>query len=165
MYDRMIGREDEGIHKLGQVINFAKDDDCLAAHLAQYFGDEDAVPGELCGQCSFCTSGEGVMFEATATTNIDPAKFKAILEACLECDDPRLLAGMAFGITSPRLTANNCRERVSYLNSKFKLVTVHEEVDNSALAAGERKVTECNRELARVTGGNTEHDNMTERGN
>ncbi|KIY50540.1 hypothetical protein FISHEDRAFT_57357 [Fistulina hepatica ATCC 64428] len=106
MYDRMIGRKDEGIHKLGQVINFAKDDDCLAAHLAQYFGDEDAVPGELCGQCSFCTSGEGVMFEATATTNIDPAKFKAILEACLECDDPRLLAGMAFGITSPRLTAN-----------------------------------------------------------
>lgn len=35
----------------------------------------------------------------------DPAKIKAILDACPERDDPRLLARMAFGITSPRLTA------------------------------------------------------------
>lgn len=38
----------------------------------------------------------------------DPADVKAILDACAERDDPRLLARFAFGITSPRLTALKC---------------------------------------------------------
>ena len=35
----------------------------------------------------------------------DAARIQEILDACPERDDPRLLARMAFGITSPRLTA------------------------------------------------------------
>ncbi|KIJ68526.1 hypothetical protein HYDPIDRAFT_24796 [Hydnomerulius pinastri MD-312] len=106
MYERMLGREEESVVKLRQVIEFTTNDDCLAHGLASHFGDEDAVPGGLCGTCTFCTTGDAVTFDPQAEAKPDPNKIKAILAACHERDDPRLLARMAFGITSPRLTAN-----------------------------------------------------------
>ena len=75
-------------------------------HLAKYFGDVDVVPGGRCGQCTVCETGKPISFQRGADTKPDPAQIKAILNACPERDDPRLLARMAFGITSPRLTAN-----------------------------------------------------------
>ncbi|KAH7929308.1 ATP-dependent DNA helicase [Leucogyrophana mollusca] len=105
MYQRMIAREDEAVQKLRQVIDFATTDDCLAQALASYFGDPDAVRGGLCGTCTFCKSGEAVTFDSRVQAMPDPTKIAAILDACPERDDPRLLARMAFGITSPRLTA------------------------------------------------------------
>lgn len=117
----MLGREEEAVQKLRQVIDFATNDDCKPLHLAQnirpntfilglphalaeYFGDEDGVPGGMCGQCTFCLSGSGVEFVPVAESTPDLNKIKAILDACPERDDARLLARMAFGITSPRLT-------------------------------------------------------------
>ncbi|KAK0465659.1 ATP-dependent DNA helicase [Armillaria novae-zelandiae] len=79
----MVKREEEGIRKLQEVIEFATKPECLAHSLAAYFGHGDAVPKGRCG-----------------TLHV-----QAILTACPERDDPRLLARMAFGITSPRLTA------------------------------------------------------------
>ena len=62
----------------------------------------------MCQRCTFCTTGSGVDFNPTATAAVDPRQVKAILDACGERDDPRLLARFAFGITSPRLTALKC---------------------------------------------------------
>ena len=76
----------------------------MSQGLAAYFGDHDAVPGGMCGHCTFCTTGASIEFEPIAQTVPDPAKIREILAACPERDDPRLLARMAFGITSPRLT-------------------------------------------------------------
>ncbi|KAG1825860.1 ATP-dependent DNA helicase [Suillus subaureus] len=105
MYNRMLDKEEEAIVKLRRVINFATNDECIAQGLASYFGDDAAIPSALCGSCSFCQTGEGITFESGTATRPDPIKIKAILNACPERDDPRLLARMAFGITSPRLTA------------------------------------------------------------
>ncbi|KAG1749921.1 ATP-dependent DNA helicase [Suillus paluster] len=105
MYKRMLDREEEAIVKLRQVIDFATDDACLAQSLASHFGDDGAIPTGLCGSCSFCQTGEGIPFESGAVAQPDPIKIKAILQACPERDDPHLLARMAFGVTSPRLTA------------------------------------------------------------
>jgi len=77
----------------------------LAQGLASYFGDDAAIPTGLCGSCSFCQTGDSITFEPEAVGRPDPMKIMAILQACPERDDPRLLARMAFGITSPRLTA------------------------------------------------------------
>ncbi|KAG1899302.1 ATP-dependent DNA helicase [Suillus fuscotomentosus] len=105
MYNRMLDKEEEAIVKLRQVINFATNNECMAQCLASYFGDEAAIPTGLCGSCSFCQTGKGITFEPGITTLPDPIRIKAILNACPERDDPRLLARMAFGVTSPRLTA------------------------------------------------------------
>jgi hypothetical protein len=78
----------------------------LAHNLAKYFGDDDAVPFGMCGSCTFCKMGQSVEFIPEKTTTVDPNQIHAILRACPERDDPRLLARMAFGITSPRLTIN-----------------------------------------------------------
>ncbi|EMD42135.1 hypothetical protein CERSUDRAFT_129539 [Gelatoporia subvermispora B] len=106
IHQGMLSREEEAVQKLQQVIDLATGDDCLAHALATYFGDSDAVPGGMCGQCSFCVSGSGIEFRRKVSTVVDPMRMRAILAACPERDDPRLLARMAFGITSPRLTAN-----------------------------------------------------------
>ncbi|KAI0348544.1 ATP-dependent DNA helicase [Trametopsis cervina] len=108
MYARMLAREDEGVQKLKQVIEFASNDDCLAHNLASYFGDFDAVPDGMCQRCTFCTTGTGADFKTGGMTSADPHRINAILNACGERDDPRLLARFAFGITSPRLTALKC---------------------------------------------------------
>ncbi|KAF5385259.1 hypothetical protein D9615_001455 [Tricholomella constricta] len=106
LHSRMLKREEEGIEKLRQVIEFATDQDCLAHNLAKYFGDENAVPDGMCGRCTFCLAGQSVEFSGQIVVPIDPAQIQAILRACPERNDPRLLARMAFGITSPRLTVN-----------------------------------------------------------
>jgi uncharacterized membrane protein YgcG len=68
----------------------------------------DAVPDGMCQCCTFCLNGTGIEFEVAAKTVADPVQVQAILHACNERDDPRLLARFAFGITSPRLTALRC---------------------------------------------------------
>lgn len=60
----------------------------------------------MCGICNFCLTGSGIEFTATASAKPDVKQIKAIMAACNVRDDPRLLARMAFGITSPRLTVN-----------------------------------------------------------
>ncbi|KAH9858087.1 ATP-dependent DNA helicase [Lenzites betulinus] len=104
MYQRMVAREDEAVDKIRKVIDFATTDDCMAQSLAAYFGDENVVPEGMCGQCTFCLAGQGVTFEPIAQAVPDAGRIRGILNACPERDDPRLLARMAFGITSPRLT-------------------------------------------------------------
>ncbi|KAG6842275.1 hypothetical protein C0991_000245, partial [Blastosporella zonata] len=104
----MVQREEEGIEKIRQVIEFAVDDDCLAHNLAKYFGDDKAVPDGMCGRCTFCTAGQSVDFPGRTVAPVDQSLLQAILHACPERDDPRLLARMAFGITSPRLTSTKC---------------------------------------------------------
>jgi hypothetical protein len=78
----------------------------LAQTLAAYFGDATAVPEGICGSCTFCLTGAGTTFDPKFNTAVDEAKVQAILTACLDRDDPRLLARLAFGISSPRLTMN-----------------------------------------------------------
>ena len=123
IYQRMVGQENEAIEKIRKVIEYATNDDCrsdltsriitigsltlftgMAHGLASYFGDHNAVPGGLCGYCTFCLTGSNVEFEPVAQSIADPVRIRQILDACPERDDPRLLARMAFGITSPRLT-------------------------------------------------------------
>ncbi|TFY82334.1 hypothetical protein EWM64_g1675 [Hericium alpestre] len=128
MYQRMIAREQEAVEKLRQVVTFATIDDCLAQNLASYFGDEGAVPDGMCGVCSFCNTGAGVEFDPAAEAIPDPVQLKAILQACPDRDDPRHLARMAFGITSPRLT-------LSKLSSSHPLFGSMGHVDFNALVA------------------------------
>ncbi|KAF8919658.1 ATP-dependent DNA helicase [Mucidula mucida] len=106
LFEDMVQRENDGVQRLQEVIEFATKPDCLAHSLATYFGDKDAVPNGKCGQCTYCKTGKPVQFDQGANSDADAGRILSILNACPVRDDPRLLARMAFGITSPRLTAN-----------------------------------------------------------
>lgn len=106
MYKQMIEKEKQSIDKLQNVITFATAKECLAAKLAEYFGDKDAVPVGGCQLCSWCTSGQVASFDAPPKK--DAAELKALVEsilaACSIRDDPKFLTRVAYGITSPRYT-------------------------------------------------------------
>ncbi|CAK5280504.1 unnamed protein product [Mycena citricolor] len=108
MFHGMQTREEEGIAKIRQVLKLATDDECLPRSLCRYFGGEDNIPEDGCGHCSFCLQGQAVVFTLCPPAAINPAQINAILSACHERSDPRLLARMAFGITSPKLTVMKC---------------------------------------------------------
>ncbi|KAF8213122.1 ATP-dependent DNA helicase [Mycena galopus ATCC 62051] len=108
LYARMQQREEEGVAKLKQVIELVVDDECIPRNLSKYFESEDTIPDDGCGICNFCITGQGAMFSPQFIVKVDKTQLAAILSACPERDDPRLLARMAFGITSPRLTALKC---------------------------------------------------------
>ncbi|KAJ7783707.1 P-loop containing nucleoside triphosphate hydrolase protein [Mycena maculata] len=108
LFAGMRKREEDGVAKLRHVLELATDDDCLPRNLSKYFGGEDTVPEDGCGFCTFCTTGQGATFSPNLVVQVDKKQISAILQACHERDDPRLLARMAFGITSPRLTALKC---------------------------------------------------------
>lgn len=66
-------------------------------------------------------TAEAVTFVPHAITLPDPNKIRAILNACPERDDPRLLARMAFGITSPRLTIGKWSTTNPYFGSMVEV--------------------------------------------
>ncbi|KAJ7706258.1 ATP-dependent DNA helicase [Mycena rosella] len=108
LYAGMRKREEDGVAKLRHVLELTTDDECLPRNLSKYFGGEDTVPDDGCGFCTFCTTGQGPTFSPHVVAKVNAKQISAILNACPERDDPRLLARMAFGITSPRLTALKC---------------------------------------------------------
>lgn len=52
----------------------------------------------------WCTTRRPVVFEPKAQLPLDESKIKSVLSTCGVRDDARLLARLAFGISSPRLT-------------------------------------------------------------
>lgn len=52
LYEEMLKREEKDVERLQAVVDWATADECLASGLAAYFGDDDAVPGGMCGHCS-----------------------------------------------------------------------------------------------------------------
>ncbi|KAJ7125655.1 P-loop containing nucleoside triphosphate hydrolase protein [Mycena crocata] len=126
LFAGMRKREEDGVAKLKKVLSLATDDECIPRNLSIYFGGEDTVPEDGCGICTFCTTGQGAAFSPQPIVEVDRRQITAILNACHERDDPRLLARMAFGITSPRLAALKCSTSHplfgSLVNADFNLL-------------------------------------------
>ncbi|KIJ45517.1 hypothetical protein M422DRAFT_227131 [Sphaerobolus stellatus SS14] len=104
LHERMVKKEEEAVGKIQQVITLATGEKCFAHALAEYFGDMDAVPDGVCKICTYCKTGVAIAFDPAFQTEPDPALLKSVLGICGERDDARLLARLAFGIASPRLT-------------------------------------------------------------
>lgn len=108
-YEQMELRETDDLRKSKEVIELITSGRCFAAGLADYFGDE--LPGGSCGKCQWCKSGVRVKWEETSAVMdvpIDEEKVKAILAATRSRDDPRFLAKIAFGVSSPRIRVEKC---------------------------------------------------------
>ena len=105
-YEQMEHREIDDLKRSKKVIELITSPGCIALGIARHFGDEGSVGEKGCGKCQFCITGEPLVMSdpTTKRTPIDHNRLLAILNACSVRDDPRLLAKVAFGITSPRIT-------------------------------------------------------------
>ena len=106
IYNRIEEREKEDMERIQGVIDFVTTGGCLSRELASHFGDESSVPEDGCGNCQYCVTGAAVQFSRGGNRKgrVDEAKVKAILSATPVRDDPRFLARVGFGISSPRVT-------------------------------------------------------------
>ena len=99
--------EKESMARIQDVIRLMTAKACISRGLAKYFGDEDSVAKEGCGHCSFCINKTPVSFDQSKMLSrkgrITAAKVIAVLAAVEARDDPRFLAKVAFGISSPRI--------------------------------------------------------------
>ncbi|KAG8922069.1 hypothetical protein FRC02_012157 [Tulasnella sp. 418] len=106
MFEQLETREKLEVQRMEKVFSWAADDECLARGLAEYFDDLESFPGldSKCGQCTVCTDGP-VSIHQVPTLPFNDYNFKRILASTPIKDDARFLARVAFGITSPRITA------------------------------------------------------------
>lgn len=106
IFRRTEEKEREDMECIQAVISLVTTHDCLTRELARHFGDESSVPDDGCRHCQYCLTGTAVQFSRAARcpTCVDDAKVRAILAATQVRDDPRFLARVGFGISSPRVT-------------------------------------------------------------
>ena len=102
-------RETSDIERVQKVIELITSKSCLARELARHFDDEDSVPEGGCDHCSYCITKKPIRYikgdEEGRKAPLDETKIQAILAATSFRDDARFLARVAFGISSPRVTA------------------------------------------------------------
>lgn len=112
VFSSMESREKEAMARTDQVLRLVTSSTCFARSLANHFGD--SLPGDIleCGHCTWCLTHVPVIQFPKMPIKFNTEKFRAILSVVKDRDDPRFLARVAFGITSPRVTALSSTKRV-----------------------------------------------------
>ncbi|KAG9004039.1 hypothetical protein FRB94_002748 [Tulasnella sp. JGI-2019a] len=106
MYTHLEKREQDEVARMERVFTWAADSQCLAKGLASYFGDTESFPGKaVCGLCTVCVSGKPATTYKYIPPPFDEFAYQKVLQFCEVHDDARFLARVAFGITSPRISA------------------------------------------------------------
>jgi RecQ family ATP-dependent DNA helicase len=108
--DKSMGaREMQDLQRTKALINLVTDKKCFSLSLAKYFGESSDTMSEECGHCTWCETHEQVVLPNEPPQPPDPIKVQRILEKVTARDDPRFLAKIAFGINSPRITAEKIK--------------------------------------------------------
>lgn len=104
LYKDLEVRELQALERMQEVMDLVTGESCFARELARHFGDKLPDGAGECGHCTWCEKRKAVEKIQPPTREWDSAAFLKILNAVPERDDPRYLARIAFGITSPRVT-------------------------------------------------------------
>jgi ATP-dependent DNA helicase RecQ len=107
LHQRLLDREARDLERLGQVLELAGHDGCQVSRLGEHFGEPLAAP---CGHCSWCLSGRrpARLLPRPAAQIADAVLRDAAVLAGKHPDplrDPRALARLLCGLTSPRISA------------------------------------------------------------
>ena len=104
LHERTVQRESRELARLAEVLDLARHDGCQVSHLGAHFGQPLDQP---CGHCSWCCQGhQAAVLPARQTRPIDEdlwaeaEQLRHAQPALL--GDPRALARLLCGITSPR---------------------------------------------------------------
>ena len=110
LYSHMEAREQEALNRTEQVLGLITGKSCFSKALAAHFGDELPAGKTECGHCTWCLTHTPVPLQTLPSVDFDTAAFKRILKRVPARDDARLLARIAFGITSPRVVAMKLKD-------------------------------------------------------
>ncbi|KAG0652971.1 ATP-dependent DNA helicase [Hyphodiscus hymeniophilus] len=104
IHSKLQIREQEDLERTEKMLGLITKPACFSKSLAQHFGDD--LPGNKkeCSHCTWCLTHQALVRGATPGVRFNYPAFKAILDQVPDRDDPRLLARIAFGISSPRVT-------------------------------------------------------------
>jgi hypothetical protein len=105
LYEDLERREEDAIQRTQQVYNLMTGDKCYARALTDHFGMTLPDNKQKCGHCTHCEVGHRLRMPARPRRKIDMEGIQKVLKAVPVRDDPRFLARVAFGITSPRVSA------------------------------------------------------------
>lgn len=105
IHQTMVNREKEALERSEKILDVVKGNSCFTRAVAGHFGDELPDGKEECGHCTFCITKKPVTIILPPKPKFNRAAFNAILAAVPSRDDARFLAKVAFGISSPRMTA------------------------------------------------------------
>lgn len=105
LYSVMEARERMELDRMKQMIDLVTDSGCVSRSLAEHYSDGLPSQRKDCGHCSWCEKGAPLKLITREPGDFEYATLNKVLEACPDREDPRLLARIAFGIGSPRVTA------------------------------------------------------------
>ncbi|CAL3968406.1 unnamed protein product [Diplocarpon coronariae] len=105
IYSIMQQREQDALRRSNDMLQLITAEACFSKSLAIHFGD-DLPGGKMeCGRCTWCSTHKAIVQQAPPPVQFNQNAMEAILQQVPDRDDPRLLAKIAFGISSPRVTA------------------------------------------------------------
>jgi superfamily II DNA helicase RecQ len=102
--ETMEANEKQNLARTQALIKLITGKRCFSRAIADYFGETSDI-SEECGHCTWCETHEQVVLPDEPPQSPDPKKVQKLLDEVPVRDDPRLLAKIAFGIKSPRITA------------------------------------------------------------
>ncbi|KAL3422799.1 RecQ family ATP-dependent DNA helicase [Phlyctema vagabunda] len=105
IYSLMESREQQALDRTDEVLQLVTSNACFSRQLSQHFGDDLPDKKEECGHCTWCMTHQVVVLQKAPPVSFNKTAFNAILTKVPDRDDARMLAKMAFGISSPRITA------------------------------------------------------------
>jgi superfamily II DNA helicase RecQ len=105
IFSVMGKREQDDLERTEQMLELISRPACFSKSLARHFGDDLPDNKKECGHCQWCLTHKAVMRDKRPPVEFNQSAFMAILTKVPDRDDPRLLARIAFGISSPRVTA------------------------------------------------------------
>ena len=110
LYSHMEAREQQALDRTEQVVGLITGKSCFAKALATHFGDDLPSGKTECGHCTWCLTHTPVPLQTLPPVEFDTLAFQRILKRVPNRDDARLLARIAFGITSPRVVAMKLKD-------------------------------------------------------
>jgi len=105
MYSQMEAREQQALDRTEEMLSLITGRACFSKSLARHFGDDLPDGRAQCRHCTWCQTHKPVALQSLPEVPFNGLAFNAVLKAVPNRDDARLLARIAFGITSPRVTS------------------------------------------------------------
>jgi RecQ zinc-binding len=105
VFAQLQEREQKDLKRTDEMLGLITGSACFSRNLAEHFGDTITGGKKDCGHCTWCLTKRPVPLAKPPLKPFNMAPFNKILLEVSARDDARFLAKIAFGISSPRITA------------------------------------------------------------